>query len=265
MGSRTMSIVVAAVFSIVCVATERPTPSGGPAGLRPYRVIWERNMFSPTRGTDEQQEEEAERERQAEEAAARARIKVIGIVRRDDFYSSIAIVEANGRQRLCRTGDLVSGMLVLAIRSREVVFESAAGRWIAEIQPAMRDRRVDVAQIETGGAPADSASGGFSVHPGRRLPIPRGEVRRLARSVKFVPDVEGGATRGLRLTEDFIGLKEGDRVTHVGCQSLCTEHPRQKLWQIARKYAACREETVEIQVVVIRENRTIEFVLCPYS
>jgi len=66
----------------------------------------------------------------------------------------------------------------------------------------------------------------------------------------------------LRLTKDFMGLREGDRVTRVGLQSLCTHRPGQKLWQIARKYSGYSKDMPEIPIIVERGGRELEFVLC---
>lgn len=55
----------------------------------------------------------------------------------------------------------------------------------------------------------------------------------------------------------------GDRVTHVDGQALCTQRPKQNLWQIVRKHTASREHGAEIHVVVERDSRTLEFLIAP--
>ena len=87
----------------------------------------------------------------------------------------------------------------------------------------------------------------------------------MARKLPLVTHVDGGEVKGLRLTQDIMGLKEGDRLTHVGGQSLCTRRPKQRLWQIASKYRQYGKEMPEIPVVVERDAGTLEFVLVPPS
>lgn len=265
MNPKTIGIVIVGIVSVVSMGTETQTSRQEPPDFEAYRIIMKRNMFNPARGIDARQEEKIEPGRREVEAAARARIKVIGIVGRDDPFSSVAIIEENGRHRMCRIGDTVGVMMVVDIRSQETVFNGPGGEWIAGIQPAASGRRAVPSQAD----PAMADDGGDERTPsrfsGRRVPIHRAQVPRLVRSAKFVADVENGTTRGLRLTEDFMGFKEGDRVIYVGRQSLCTRCPRQKLWQIARKYGSRPDAMPEIQVVVERGNRELEFVLCPYS
>lgn len=265
MNPKTIGVIIVSLISVVSVGTEMRTSSRDLPSFEEYRVILERNMFSPRRGIDERKGEKAEQEQQQAEAAARASIKVVGIVRLDNSLSSIAILEEDGKHRMCRVGDTVGGMMILDIRSQEIVFNSPGGKWVAEIQPGTPSYRAVPRQADAATADEIGAGHAASGLVGRRVPIPKAHVPRLARSVKFVADEEGGAIKGLRLTEDFMGLKEGDRVTYVGRQSLRTSHPRQKLWQIAKKYGSCHEEMPEIQVVIERGGRELEFVLCPYS
>ncbi|MBN1362838.1 MAG: hypothetical protein JW993_19725 [Sedimentisphaerales bacterium] len=259
-----VGLLIVGIVALVSVGTEVQTSPGESPGFERYRVISEKNIFNPRRGAEERPAETLERRRLEAEAAARARIKVVGIVKRDDYLSSVAIVQIDDRLRLCRPGDVVVGMLVLDISSQEVTFEGDGGRWHAQIEPGTVGNRALTLRGEPAGVDA-APDGGLSSYADRRVPIPKAQMSRLARSGRFVVDTEGGATRGLRLTEDFMGLKEGDRVTAVGRQSLCAGRPRQRLWQMARKYAADREETLEIQVVVERGNTTLHLVLCPYS
>jgi hypothetical protein len=62
-----------------------------------------------------------------------------------------------------------------------------------------------------------------------------------------------------------MGLREGDRVTHVAGQSLHTKHPKQKLLQITRKYRQYGRDMPEIPVVIERENKKLELVLVPFG
>lgn len=261
MNPKAMGIILAGLISVISVGTETRTSSGDLPSLEHYRVILERNMFNPRRGVDERKDQDAEREQRQAETAGRASIKVVGIVRMDDALSSIAIIEEGGRHRLCRVGDTIGIMMVLDIRRQEIVFQGPGGRWVAEIEPGTPTYRATLPQTEA----ADERGRATSSLSGRRVPIRKAQVSGLARSGGFVADVEGGTARGLRLTEDLMGLKEGGRVTYVGRQSLCTNHPRQKLWQIAKKYGACHDEMPEIQIVIERGGRELEFVLCPYS
>ena len=93
------------------------------------------------------------------------------------------------------------------------------------------------------------------------MPIKAAEIPRLVKSAAQVVDTRADAARGLRLTRDFLGLKAGDRVTHVGGQSLCTGHSRQKLWQIASKYRTYGRKMPEIPILVERGGTELEFVL----
>lgn len=222
-------------------------------------------MFSSRRGAPEQKNEQAERGMQQAQAAAQASIRVVGIVRRDNSLSSIAIVEENGILRTCRIGEAVGAMMVLDIRSREIVFGGPAGQWVAEIQSSGPGRRPALAQGAPAMAEAIGAGHAASDLAGRRVPIHQTQVLDLAQTAKFVVDMEGGTANGLRLTEDFSILRAGDIVTYVGRQSLRTNYPKQKLWQIARKHATGYGEAPEIQVAIERDGRELQFVLCPYS
>jgi hypothetical protein len=87
----------------------------------------------------------------------------------------------------------------------------------------------------------------------------------LARELPLVRAVEDGRVAGLRLTQDVMGLREGDRVTHVAGQSLHTKRPKQKLLQITRKYRQYGREMPEIPVVVERDDRQMKLVLVPFG
>lgn len=265
MNSKVTGVILAGLISVVFAGAETFSSSPDASNFEEFRVIFKRNMFSSRRGLPEQKDEKVERGQQQIQVAARANIKVVGIVRRDNSLSSIAILEENGRHRMCRVGDTVGAMTILDIRSRGIVFGDPAGQWVAEIQPSGPSRRTVLTQ---GAAVTADAIGGGRAAPdpsGRRVPIHKTQVSDLARSAKFVAAMEGGTTKGLRLTQDFNFLREGDLVTYVGRQSLCTSQPKQKLWQIARKYAACHGEMPEIQVGIERGGIELQFVLCPYS
>jgi hypothetical protein len=98
-----------------------------------------------------------------------------------------------------------------------------------------------------------------------RVPVGAAEIRYLALSLPVARCVENGHVRGLRLTGDVMGLREGDRVIEVAGQSLCTQRPRQKLLQMAWKYRQSREAMPEIPVVVQRADQRLELVLVPFG
>lgn len=265
MNSKATGIILAGLISVVFAGAQTLSSSRDLSNFEEYRVIFERNMFNSSRGVGEQKDEKAEHGLQQIQAAARANIKVVGIVRRDNSLSSIAILEENGKHRMCRVGDTVGAMTILDIRSRDIVFGDPAGQWVAEIQPSGPSRRTVLAQGGTVTADAIGAGRAVPGLSGRRVPIPKTQVSDMARSVKFVAAMEGGTTKGLRLTQDFNVLREGDIVTYVGRQSLRTSQPKQKLWQIVRKYAACQGEMPEIQVGIERDGTELQFVFSPYS
>lgn len=228
------------------------------ADFEKYRVIIERNMFAPHRATESKPGTAA----QVPDDPGHPDVHVVGIVRMNDPYSSIAIIANGGRHRLCRVGDSIGPMILRSIRDQDIVFETPSGHWLAEIEPG--------AIVYPGAVPQfDPTVPGFVAAPpqpgsGRqkRLPVRAVEVKQLARA-GLVTYSENGAVRGLELTRDAFGLKAGDRVTHVDGQSLCTRRPKQKLWQIVRKHSASKERGAEIHVVVERNNRTLEFLVAP--
>ncbi len=108
--------------------------------------------------------------------------------------------------------------------------------------------------------PEEPASGGAR----RRLPVRAIEVRQLA-NAGLVTYRENGAVRGLATDTKRLRTEAGDRVTYVDGQALCTQRPKQKLWQIVRKHTASKEHDAEIHVVVERDSRTLEFLIAPVS
>jgi len=229
------------------------------ADFEKYRVIVERNMFAPHRATESKPDTAA----QIANEPDRPDIRVVGIVRMSDPYSSIAIIANGGRHRLCRVGDSIGPMILRSIREQDIVFETPSGHWLAEIEPGAivyppgTMPQFDPTVPGFVAAPQQSGSGAR-----RRLPVRAVEIRQLARA-GLVVYRENGAVRGLQLTRDALGLKQGDRVTHVDGQALCTRRPRQKLWQIVRKHSASKERGAEIHVVVERNDRTLEFLVTP--
>jgi hypothetical protein len=227
-----------------------------------YLIIPERNMFSSRRQASGAVQQ-VKREPRVAATAVPEGIEVIGIVKTGDALSSIVIVKDHGRHVPCRVGDRVGGMVITDIRTSEVFFESPEGTRIAKIQPGKASDRPTMRKgrrAAPGSAPARVAVASLS---GRRVPIRAREVRHLASQLPLVTHVEDGRVRGLRLTQDAMGLREGDRVTHVGGQSLHTKYAKQKLLQITRKYRQYGKEMPEIPVVVERDNRKLELVLVP--
>lgn len=264
MNPRTVIIILMGIVSMSSLGTEAERYPRDMAGFREYRVIGQKNIFRPRRDIDEGRGE-PERGQHVGAEAALADIKVVGIIKMDGFLSSIAVIEEDGRQRLCRVGDIVAGMVIAAIGSHELIFETLEGKWVMEIEPGTVDYRATTSQAERAMA---HAARGRSTSPGaagRRLPINAAKLAPLIGTVGLVTAREGDTVKGVRLTQNFMGLREGDCVTYVGRQSLCTRYPRQKLWQIARKYSACSEEMPEIPIVIERNGIELEFVLCPVS
>jgi len=261
MHARIVGIVLVGALSASYGDTEARTHPQDVPGFREYRVIFEKNMFKPRRGAD-QREERARQDQKSVAAAEPTDIKVVGIVKMDDSLSSIAIIEADGRHRLCRIGDVVGTMVVRDIRRDGIVFETPGGRWIAEIEPGATGRRSVMPQAERAIADAASTRRNRMSLARSRLRIKAAEIPHLVRSAGLVADARGGAGKGLRLTKNFMGLREGDRVTHVGRQSLGTDRPGQKLWQIARKYSGYGKDMPEIPIIVERGGLELEFVLC---
>jgi type II secretory pathway component PulC len=222
-----------------------------------FRVIAEKSMFGRHRTADPKAETQS---RMVSETIP-ADIKLVGIVRLTDPLSSIAIIEVGGKHRLCRVGDQVETLILRSIRNHDIVFETSSGQWLAEIEPGTTVRHVTAPQPDPSApgfvaAPQEPASGA------RRLPVRAIDIKQLAKA-GLVTYRENGVVRGLQLTRDALGLKEGDRVTYVDGQALCIRRPKQKLWQIVRKHSASKEHVGEIHVVVERNERTLEFLVTP--
>ena len=262
MGRRTLSLVLAGLISIVCLGAPAVTPKT--VGFEAYEIIGRQNVFSSQRGLPPAQEPPAP-EAPVPDLGMRVSINVVGIVKTASSETTFAIIEENGRHRMCRIGETVCGMLILDIDAEEVIFEDPGGPWGKRIQPPVPGGGIPAPRLAPAPVETVVARGDASTLSGRRLPIRAASVPTVVRRIGLVTDVRDGATRGLRLTEDFMGLREGDCITFVGSQSLRTEHPRQKLWQIARKYGACHGPLPDIPVVVERDNREMEFVLHPFS
>lgn len=253
-----LRIVFSLSVSLFLVTSTTQAGSPDRADFEKYQVIAEKNMFARHRAT----EGKPDTPTQVADDPGRPNVRVVGIVRMSDPYSSIAIIAESGRHRLCRVGDSIGPMILRSIRDHDIVFETPSGHWLAEIEPGTLVYPGAVPQFAPTvpgfvAAPQQSACG-----VQRRLPVRAVEVKQLARA-GLVTYSENGAVRGLELTRDAFGLKAGDRVTHVDGQSLCTRRPKQKLWQIVRKHTASKEHTAEIHVVVERNNRTLEFLVAP--
>ncbi|GEM_PF-674610 len=249
---------VGVFLSLTASAADAGSPDDG--DFERFRVIAEKNMFGRRRAADAKPETAP----QVVNESALPDIRLVGIVRMSDPYSSIAIVAAGGRHRLCRVGDSVEGLILRSIRDHDIVFETPSGHWLTEIEPDTTVYRGTIPQLDPTAPgfvaePEEPASGGR-----RRLPVRAIEVKQLA-NAGLVTYRENGAVRGLQLTRNAFGLKAGDRVTHVDGQALCTQRPKQKLWQIVRKHTASKEHGDEIHVVVERDSRTLEFLVAPVS
>lgn len=258
-----MVIVATAILAVSLVGRGLGREEEIPA-FDEYLIIPERNMFSSSRQPSGQAQR-AEREPRVAAATMPEGLEVIGIVKTSDPLSSIVVIKDHGRHVPCRVGDRIGDMVITDIRTSEIFFESPGGTRIARIQPGMLLDRPRLPQ-RPGATPA-------SVRPpvavasgrGRRVPIHAAEFRHLARELPIATCVEDGRVRGLRLTQDIMGLREGDRVTHVAGQSLHTKHPKQKLLQITRKYRQYGRDMPEIPVVIERENKKLELVLVPFG
>jgi hypothetical protein len=252
-------VIVGVVMAVSAIGAQTQAPTGDAADFQDYRVIFERNIFKARRSSDRGQEK-AGQEPSPPSPAAPTDIRVVGVIQRDDPRSSIAIIEEGDRQRMCRVGDTVGTTVIRDIGRESLVLESAGGRWIAEIQPGTIRHRPATP------TPTDPVSPRQSLRrlAGGRLPVKAAEIPHLVGRVGRVVDVHDEGQRGLRLTRDFLGLREGDCVTRVGCQSLRTRHPRQRLWQIARKYSTYGGKMPEIPILVERGGVELEFVLGPY-
>lgn len=250
-----LAILLSGIVMVCAVGAEPDDDSG----FERFRVIAERSIFakSPSGVT-----ESTTRESDVTAAGTSEAIRLVGVVKTSDPLLSIAIIEEGGRHRLCRIGDEVGTLILRSIRDHDIVFESPQGHWLAEIEPGTILQRGTVPQPRP---PAD----GFVrapqyTAPGsqKRLPVRAVDIKQLARA-GLVAHTENGVVRGLRLTRDAFGLKEGDRVTSVDGQALCTARPKQKLWQIVKKHSASRERVSGIPVVVERNNQTLEFLVAP--
>ena len=229
-----------------------------------FLVIPERNMFSSRRQASKNEAKTEPRQRSVPTTAP-ADIEVIGIVKARDPLSSIAIIKDHARHVPCRVGDTVGGMLITEIRTSEIFFETAAGTWIAKIQPGMTPSRLVMPEVQPPTSEPLLARTSLASGADRRVPINATAIKHLARTLPLVTHREDGRVKGLRLTEDIMGLREGDRVTAVGGQSLYTKYPKQKLLQITRKYRQYGKEMPEIPVVVERGQKELELVLVPAS
>ena len=234
-----------------------------------FLVIPQRNIFRSQNRVDAGARAARGQEELAP-AAALASIEVIGIIKTADPLSSMVIVIDNGRHVPCRVGDRVAGMLITEIRASEVFFETADGTRIVRIQSCKApDSGLDSGRrlVDSGmrtRPPATivqrrSAGGGF------RVSVGAADIHYLVRRLPLAKHVENGRVRGLRLTGDVMGLREGDCVIQVGGQSLCTRRPRQKLLQMTWKYRQSGGEVPEIPVVVERAEQRIELVLVPFG
>jgi len=261
----TVGLVVLAIVSVSSVGREVDRDEQEVPAFDEFLVIPERNMFSSRRQASRREEQTPVAHRFAATTAP-ATIEVIGIVKTSDSLSSIAIIKDHGRHVPCRVGDTVGGMLITEIRTSEIFFETASGTRIAKIQPGLMPDGVVIPEIRRRATAeplpvlARSASGA-----GRRVPINVTQIRHLARTLPLVTHREEGRVKGLRLTQDVMGLREGDRVTAVGGQSLHTRYPKQKLLQMTRKYRQYGREIPEIPVVVERDDKKLELVLVPIS
>lgn len=261
----TVGLVVLAVISVSSVGREAGRDGQEVPAFDEFLVIPERNMFSSRRQASKKEEKAGAAHRSAPTTAP-ASIEVIGIVKTSDSLSSIAIIKDHGRDVPCRVGDTVGGMLITEIRTSEIFFETAAGTRIAKIQPGLTPTGVVISDIRRR-ATADSIPvlARSASAAGRRVPINVTQIKHLARTLPLVTHREEGRVKGLRLTQDIMGLREGDRVTAVGGQSLRTRYPKQKLLQITRKYRQYGREMPEIPVVVERDDKKLELVLVPIS
>lgn len=248
-------LAVGVFLSLAASAADAGSPDDG--DFERFRVIGEKNMFTRRRAADPKPQTAP----QVVNEPAVPDIRLVGIVRMSDPYSSIAIIAAGGRHRLCRVGDSVEGLILRSIRDHDIVFETPSGHWLTEIEPDTTVYRGTIPQLDPTvpgfvAEPEEPASGG------RRLPVRAVDVRQLA-NAGLVTYRENGAVRGLQLTRNAFGLKAGDRVTYVDGQALCTQRPKQKLWQIVRKHTASKEHDAEIHVVIERNHRTLEFLVAP--
>ena len=257
-GVLALALVAAGSIGGEAIASDEEVPA-----FHHFRIISERNIFSPRRrvgGTSE----EVSRQRAAASAVTTADIDVVGIVKTGSRRSSIAIVESDGKHLLCRVGDTVSGLLLTEIRAAEVFFEAPDGTQIARIKPGVvRNRAVATETPSATDRSFDTGQQHDPMRTGRRLPVDPVEIKDLTKKLPLVARTEDGQVLGLQLTRDVMGLREGDRLTHVGGQSLCAGRPCQRLWQIASKYRQYGTVIPEIPLTVERNSATFDFVLVP--
>lgn len=248
-------VFLGAVSLLLAAAPIEAGPDDDDAYAR-FRVIAEKNMFARRQGAAEQGEEPAD----TSPAAPFVKIKLVGIVRRSNPLSSIAIIEEGGQHHLYRVGDRIGTLILRSIRDHDIVFETPHGLWLAEIEPSATQQRDAPSQRRP-------PRNGFVRGPDRavpsrhgRLPLRVVEVKKLAQA-GLTPYAENGTVKGLELTRDIMGLQQGDRVTHVSGQALRTRRPRQKLWQIVRKHSISGTPSPGIPVVIERNQQEIEFVI----
>jgi type II secretory pathway component PulC len=240
------------------VATDEEVPA-----FDDFRIISERNIFS-ARSRVGRTEEKRGQKRASAPAATIADINVVGIVKTGSRRSSIAVVESDGKHLLCHVGDTVAGLLLTEIRASEVFFEAPDGTQTARIKPGVvRDRAIATEPPPVTNGPFDASRRHHPERTGRRLPVDPVEIKDLTKKLPLVARVEDGQVLGVQLTRDVMGLREGDRLVHVGGQSLCAGRPCQRLWQIASKYRQCGTFVPEIPLTVERNSSTFEFILVP--
>lgn len=238
---------------VLLFCTDLNASPHGDAGFERFRTIAEKNIFArpPIAG------EESEPASQQPLSVASTEIRLIGIVRMRDPQSSIAIITEGGRHRLCRVGDHIGTRVLRSIRDQEIVFETPEGPWVAQIELGMSHLAPSPARRSDPASACRVASKPMSASC-RQLPIRMIDVQRLAQA-GLVPYTENGSVKGLELTRDIVGLRKGDRVTHVDGQALNARRPRQKLWQIVKKHSIGRIPAPGLHVIVEREHRMVEF------
>ncbi len=126
-GTRVLLNVVLAVgvfLSLAASAADAGSPDDG--DFERFRAIAEKNMFARRRAADPKPQTAP----QVVNEPALPDIRLVGIVRMSDPYSSIAIIAAGGRHRLCRVGDSVEGLILRSIRDHDIVFETPSGHWL---------------------------------------------------------------------------------------------------------------------------------------
>jgi type II secretory pathway component PulC len=239
---------------VLLLATKSTATHRNDAGFERFQAIAEKNMFARPPAPDA---EAVVRESLA--PADTPEIKLIGIVRMRNPLSSIAIIEDGDRHRLCRVGDHIGTLVLRSIRDQDIIFETPQGPLRTEI--ALGATRPDSSPLKLPDPAGLGRPRARSVPPScRRLPIRAIDVQQLAET-GLAPYTEDGHVKGLELTRDVVGLRKGDRVTHVDGQALNAGRPRQKLWQIVRKHTISRMPIPGIHVVVERNRSTVEFLV----